>query len=295
MYITAAVGLGLSTIAVVLRVFTKARVLRSIQLEEYILVLSQLGFFAFTGLMIRAVDLGQGTHQWNVSIAHVQQVIQVWALGAFYSLWLRPKRTAADAWASQLSNVIEIIYCPIILGAKVAMLLQMRRMFIISKTGKLFWLHEILLWTNVPCYLALMLSFVFACIPREKLWNPTVPGRCISSNGSLIASSSLNVVSDVTMLLLPLVVILRLQLPLKSKLILSAVFGTGVLYVFGLVSVRLTELTKFITQGLHVKHVPTGVRSSTDQNQRFYLGDYPCWTLGVSYMLFPLLYRTTRR
>lgn len=104
-------------------------------------------------------------------------------------------------------------------------------MFIVKKTGKLFWLHEILLWTNILCYVTLMLTFAVACIPREKLWKPEVQGHCISSNGSLIGSSSLNVVSDVTILLLPLSVILRLQLPLKSKLILSTVFGTGVLYV----------------------------------------------------------------
>lgn len=77
MYVAAGVGLGISSVAVILRVFTKVRVLRSMQLEDYILVLSLLGFFAFTFLMIHAVHLGQGTHQWNVSVAHLQQVIQV--------------------------------------------------------------------------------------------------------------------------------------------------------------------------------------------------------------------------
>lgn len=135
-----------------------------------------------------------------------------------------------DGLNLQLSNIIEIIYCPVILGAKVAMLLQMRRMFVVNKRGKLYWLHEILLWTNVPCYLALMVSFAFACVPREKLWNPKLPGQCVSSTGILIASSALNVLSDLTMLLLPLVVVMRLQLPPRSKLILSVVFGTGILY-----------------------------------------------------------------
>ncbi|KAL2830900.1 hypothetical protein BDW59DRAFT_177592 [Aspergillus cavernicola] len=204
MYATAGVTLALSTIAVLLRVFMKARVLRRMQLEDYILALSLIGFYAFTGLMIEAVHSGQGTHQWNVSTAHLQDVVR-------------------------LSNIIEIIYCPTILGAKVAMLLQMKRIFIISKKGKLFWLHEILLWANIPCYLAIMLSFILACVPREKLWHPELPGRCISSNSSLIASSALNVVSDITMLFLPLMVILRLQLPPRTKIILGVVFGTGVL------------------------------------------------------------------
>lgn len=77
MYVAAGLGLGLATLAVILRFFTKVRVLRSVQLEEYILVFSLLGFFAFTFLMIHAVHLGQGAHQWNVSVADVQRVIQV--------------------------------------------------------------------------------------------------------------------------------------------------------------------------------------------------------------------------
>lgn len=202
---TAAVTLVLSTIAVVLRIFVKARVLRRVQLEEYILVMSLAGFYAFTLLMVTATNFGEGAHQWNVSIAGFKRVVE-------------------------LANVIEIIYCPTILGAKVAMLLQMKRMFVVSKKGKLYWLHEVLLWTNVPCYLAITLSFILACVPRQKLWEPDLPGRCISSNGSLIASSAINVVSDITMLLFPLMVIMRLQLPSRTKLILGMVFGTGILY-----------------------------------------------------------------
>lgn len=202
---TAAVTLVLSTIAVVLRIFMKARVLRRVQLEEYILVLSLAGFYAFTLLMVTATSFGEGSHQWNVSIADFKMVVE-------------------------RANVIEIIYCPTILGAKVAMLLQMKRMFVVSKKGKLYWLHEVLLWTNVPCYLAITLSFILACVPRQKLWEPDLPGRCISSNGSLIASSAINVVSDITMLLFPLMVVMRLQLPTRTKLILGMVFGTGILY-----------------------------------------------------------------
>jgi hypothetical protein len=77
MYITAPVALVLSTAAVLLRVYTKARVTRSVQFEEYILMICQLGNFAFTGLMVYAVQVGQGTHQWNISIAHVQRITEV--------------------------------------------------------------------------------------------------------------------------------------------------------------------------------------------------------------------------
>ncbi|CEL01996.1 hypothetical protein ASPCAL01572 [Aspergillus calidoustus] len=228
-YGTAAVTITLSTVAVALRVYVKARVLRRAQIEEYILILSLIGFYFFSGFMIYAAHLGQGTHQWNVSVANFQEVVQ---------------------WA----NIIEIVYCPTILGAKVAMLLQLKRIFLGVTRGKLYWLHEVLLWTNIPCYLAIMFSFAFACVPREKIWEPHLPGRCISVNGLLIGSSVLNVVSDITILLLPLVVIIRLQLPARSKMILAAVFGTGILgciaSIFRLVYGILLTQTHDFTWGI---------------------------------------------
>lgn len=70
-------GLGVSAVAVCLRIFTKVRVVQRMHLEEYILLFSECGFVAFTALIIEANRWGQGTHQWNVSLAHLERVINV--------------------------------------------------------------------------------------------------------------------------------------------------------------------------------------------------------------------------
>jgi hypothetical protein len=75
--ITATLGLSISAVAVILRVFTKARVQKCIHLEDYILILSELGFVAFVAVMIEAGISGQGRHQWDVSIAQLQRIIHV--------------------------------------------------------------------------------------------------------------------------------------------------------------------------------------------------------------------------
>lgn len=75
--ITASLGLGLSVLAVVIRLFVKGYVIRTLQLEEMILLLSQCGFVAFVCLIIYSTTLGQGTHQWNVSVAHYQKIVEV--------------------------------------------------------------------------------------------------------------------------------------------------------------------------------------------------------------------------
>ena len=79
-------------------------------------------------------------------------------------------------------------------------------------------------------YSAIFMTFIFACIPREKLWNPTVSGRCISTDASIVATGFVNVASDLSILFLPLYAVWKLKIPLKKKVAIGAVFGTGSLY-----------------------------------------------------------------
>jgi hypothetical protein len=75
--VTASLGLGLSALAVVIRLFVKGYVIRRLQLEEIILLLSLCGFVAFVCLIIYSTKLGQGAHQWNVSVAHYRKIGEV--------------------------------------------------------------------------------------------------------------------------------------------------------------------------------------------------------------------------
>lgn len=92
-------------------------------------------------------------------------------------------------------------------------------------------LLKTLIWANLFFYGGWMLSFILACIPREKIWNPEIPGRCIDNDAALIASSAINILSDVTILLLPLAAIRHLQVTQKSKLKAAAIFAVGGLCV----------------------------------------------------------------
>lgn len=66
------------------------------------------------------------------------------------------------------------------------------------------------------------------CEPRRKLWLPQTPGVCHSYGGRGILSGAGNVVTDCLILILPLPVLWRLQMPLKKKLRCVSVFGVGV-------------------------------------------------------------------
>jgi hypothetical protein len=69
--------------------------------------------------------------------------------------------------------------------------------------------------------------YVFTCWPREKIWNPSVEGRCIDSNKLNMAMGTLNVISDVEAFVVPVWAIWQLSLKLQQKIAALAVFGMG--------------------------------------------------------------------
>jgi len=63
--------------------------------------------------------------------------------------------------------------------------------------------------------------------PRQKLWIPNTPGRCHSEHSRGVFSGFINVASDFLILILPLPILLRLQMPSTEKARFFFVFGIG--------------------------------------------------------------------
>ena len=76
-------------------------------------------------------------------------------------------------------------------------------------------------------YSAETLVVIFECIPRQKIRKPSTPGHCIDVRASFIVTAVINVISDFSILLLPLKSIWGLHMQRKRKIALSAVFATG--------------------------------------------------------------------
>ena len=129
----------------------------------------------------------------------------------------------------QLSNTLGIYYVPLIYVSKLSILLQYMKLFIPNHTGKTYWSIHFLIWSNLLFYLAIMLAQIMECLPREKIWDPTVPGHCIDFTAVLIAGAVINVISDFLILVLPIGKIWQLQMSPKRKLGVSAVFTAGLL------------------------------------------------------------------
>ena len=124
-----------------------------------------------------------------------------------------------------------MLYSPTLLLSKLTLLFQLERMFTPTKTGAVFLVIRGLVWLNVGFYIANILSIIFQCTPVQKAWKPSLPGKCLNSEINYIVTSGINILSDVSILILPLWAIRHLQVPLSRKLGVAAIFAAGILYV----------------------------------------------------------------
>lgn len=112
---------------------------------------------------------------------------------------------------------------------KISILVQLLHIFAPARHGATYWICLLLMGFNVLFYTSTMIVGIFQCTPREKFWNPLLPGHCVNINTVNIVTASINAVSDLVLLLLPITCVWQLQMSQKQKLGVSAVFATALL------------------------------------------------------------------
>jgi len=78
--------------------------------------------------------------------------------------------------------------------------------------------------------LSIVLETFLLCRPLAFNWDTTIDGSCGERNRVYVSAGSLNIITDVMVLTLPMPKIWGLQLPLKRKLGLMVIFSLGILY-----------------------------------------------------------------
>lgn len=78
---------------------------------------------------------------------------------------------------------------------------------------------------------AVILVNIFGCDPISAGWNrdPTLQYTCIFTDGFFYFAGGNNLATDILLIILPIPILLPLQLPMRTKLGLVAMFSTGIL------------------------------------------------------------------
>ncbi|KAK3934188.1 hypothetical protein QBC46DRAFT_400496 [Diplogelasinospora grovesii] len=203
-------GVGVSTmvlmtIAVGIRIYTKSMILKDMRREEYFAIVATAGIILWDSIFIHVSLRGFSRHLWDI-------------------------RAVDIPYLAYMSYLAEISNAPTMFAAKCSILFQLRTIFCTGQSrDSVFWIINALLALNAGYYTSAIFTFVFQCTPREKAWNPLMEGYCINVAAATVVSGAVNLFLDIGILFTPLWAIWHLQLPLKRKLGISAVFGVGIL------------------------------------------------------------------
>lgn len=93
-----------------------------------------------------------------------------------------------------------------------------------TRKSKLYYAIWFVIWFVVLYCLALILVVLLQCVNKVE-----VPGHtCINTFTLLVTASTINVLSDIMMLIIPAVAVWNLHMPAKRKLGLYVVFAVGI-------------------------------------------------------------------
>jgi len=107
---------------------------------------------------------------------------------------------------------------------KCSIVLLYRRVFLLK--GVLTTCNIILAFL-VGWYLWAILSAILTCNPVSKFWNPRLPGHCFDFTALWFSNASVNILTDLTLVILPIPLVSSLHLPRRQKVAIWALFATG--------------------------------------------------------------------
>ena len=71
----------------------------------------------------------------------------------------------------------------------------------------------------------------FQCVPVDEAWEIALTTNCLSQTSMLEGQAIFNLISDVTIILLPMPIIWSLHMQLRRRILLLGVFTVGFVYV----------------------------------------------------------------
>ncbi|KAF3482730.1 putative Integral membrane protein Pth11-like [Arthroderma uncinatum] len=208
------VCLTLATTAVAMRIYTRTIITRTkMGVDDYLCLVSFVLTVAFSALMIKSYTLGIGRHLWDTP-----------------PLWLSD--------ALKYFTFAQYVYLILTATIKLTFLFFYRRVFSPQTLSKILISFGIVFVST--SHVAILFATVFSCSPIARAWNLAIPGRCINPVILPYLSGALSSATDLYVLILPIYPVWNLNMKLRRKIKLLAVFGLGIFAVAASI-VRLAE------------------------------------------------------
>ncbi|KAI0406564.1 hypothetical protein F4802DRAFT_596261 [Xylaria palmicola] len=204
--ISVTVAFTVSTLAVLMRLYTRARAIHKVSIADYSLLLAWGVFVGYVALSIVSDIYEPGVHQWDITLRNLIH------------------------WRYYF-HISSTIYGICIFFIKLSILMQYIEIFMPNREPLImFWATIVLIVANFLFYSTSVFLEIFSCQPIDKAWNLLIKeGHCIDLIKLNIAASTFNVISDITILLLPQPMIWKLKLPFRNRLTVSTIFLVAII------------------------------------------------------------------
>ncbi|KAI9042648.1 uncharacterized protein KD926_005254 [Aspergillus affinis] len=198
------VGLVLSTLCLLMRCYTRGLVMRRLLLDDVVLVISWVFAVATQALLLYGYsEAGIGVHEWDLHESEHIKSMRVLVAGA-------------------------LLYAPAMGFSKLAVIALYYRFSELRTTWKATIIGMAIF---VASYLLVIeLLFLFGCRPIAKAWNDDIAGTCVNRTTIFMTGAVASVITDIILLVIPLPVVKRLQMPWRKKAWIFLVLLLGSLY-----------------------------------------------------------------
>ncbi|KAJ9291698.1 hypothetical protein DTO021C3_599 [Paecilomyces variotii] len=190
---------ALAALTVAVRLYTRAGLLKSTGREDWLILGAMAFSFVYLGLVVGQQQYGLGKHEWAISPESMKIQLRC--------LWI-----AIPMYNSSL------------VCTKFSILFNYLRVF----PNRRLRLSCYIMMCVVTSYSTwAIVSGYFTCVPVAKFWDPTIKGHCLNFQALWFFNAAMNIITDTTLLIIPMPVLSHLQLPKKQKFALMGVFAVG--------------------------------------------------------------------
>ncbi|OIW28146.1 hypothetical protein CONLIGDRAFT_716508 [Coniochaeta ligniaria NRRL 30616] len=191
--------LTIATTAVILRSYTRLVLIKQFGYDDVGAIVSLLLAIGCGTAVATNTLYGAGHHIWVVDPAVIPKYFKT-----FY--------------------VSIVLYNASLTAVKFTFLAQYYRVFRVKKMQKIIMVAGVF----IGCWaLSQLLIVIFTCNPVSKFWDSSVSGTCIPNLPFWYINAAGNIVTDVTIFILPLPVLRHLNLQRQQKILLIGIFSIG--------------------------------------------------------------------
>ena len=120
---------------------------------------------------------------------------------------------------------------PAVTFIKSTILLLYLRIFSPRLGDRLYIAIRLLMAITICFYASITVAEIVQCDPRSRIWDKSVPGKCLDLRSILESSGVFSLLSDLCILLIPLQGVWNLKVSRTRKIGIYAIFTIGSMYI----------------------------------------------------------------